>query len=119
MMLPAVLPACNSRKAVKGSIVGASAERGHLLRNGLKGDPVETTQKKIVIVGGGISGLSAARALHQQGMTDFVFISSGKINMCGSVCRLRNRSPLGNDENKPAGISFIASIYPHSPKEGT
>jgi predicted NAD/FAD-binding protein len=74
MMLPAVLPACNTSKSVKGRIVGASAERGHLLRNGLKGEPVETTEKKLVIVGGGISGLSAARELHRQGIADFVLL---------------------------------------------
>ena len=53
---------------------GASAERGHLLRTAVVGEPDRTVDVPVLIVGAGISGLSAARALAQQGMTDFLVL---------------------------------------------
>ncbi|MES2984739.1 MAG: FAD-dependent oxidoreductase [Pseudomonadota bacterium] len=60
--------------AVAGRIVGASSARGHRLREGKFPPPAETIRKKIVIVGGGIAGLSAAWKLQKSGVTDFLLL---------------------------------------------
>lgn len=72
--LPLFFSSCNSNKKIKGQIVGASSARGHLLRNGIQGNPVETIEKKAVIIGGGVSGLTAGRELHAAGITDFILL---------------------------------------------
>ena len=65
---------CTAEKKIKGSIVGASSSVGHLLRDKKFSAPAETIRKKIVIVGGGISGLSAGKYLHQNGISDFLIL---------------------------------------------
>jgi hypothetical protein len=59
---------------VSGSILGAAAARGHLLRDGnISGlAPIATIQCDTIIVGAGISGLSAAAALNAAGRSDFI-----------------------------------------------
>lgn len=57
-----------------GKIMGASHERGHLLRSKTFSHPDQTEHKKIVIVGGGISGLSAAWKLNKSGVDDFALL---------------------------------------------
>lgn len=67
-MLPA---GCGTRQKIPGEIVGASAKIGHLLRDGFTfPEPVSTTTCAVAIVGAGISGLSAARWLRRNGVTD-------------------------------------------------
>ncbi len=44
--LGAVASSCNDKQPVKGSIVGASASVGHLLRSGNFNQPAEIIQKK-------------------------------------------------------------------------
>jgi hypothetical protein len=57
---------------IKGKLRGPNAKAGHMLRDKLP-VPAPTTQTtiKTLIIGGGISGLSAARWLSKQGHTDF------------------------------------------------
>jgi hypothetical protein len=59
-----------------GEFVGASAGLGHKLRDGHRPKPPDSawSQTEVVIVGGGIAGLSAARELKRQGVTDFVLV---------------------------------------------
>ena len=67
--------ACQSpKKIISGSIIGASSKRGHLLRTNEPFEISSTEQKKMVIVGGGVSGLSAARYLHLQQENDFILL---------------------------------------------
>jgi protoporphyrinogen oxidase len=70
--LALLAPRCKpASQRIPGEIVGASSKIGHLLREGKFGPPVSTTQCEVVIVGGGISGLSAARWLKKHGIDDF------------------------------------------------
>jgi Protoporphyrinogen oxidase len=76
--VPAMLAACN-RSAQQpqmpaGEIVGASDVLGHRLRDGLRVEPSADNweTKSIVIVGGGVAGLTAAWQLLKAGVDDFV-----------------------------------------------
>jgi phytoene dehydrogenase-like protein len=59
-----------------GGIVGASADLGHRLRDGLKPEPDADRwqRRELVIVGGGIAGLSAAWRLLRAGVDNFVVL---------------------------------------------
>jgi hypothetical protein len=61
-------------RGFKGSIVGGSPALGHAVRDRQLPLPVETADTGIVIVGGGIAGLAAARRLQQQHYSDFVLL---------------------------------------------
>src|SRR5688572_6066499 len=76
-----LLPGCGSPapKIIPGEIVGASARVGHLLRDGgVSGPPEPAGTADVVIAGGGVSGLSAARWLQKQGVNDFVLFDLEK-----------------------------------------
>ncbi|HKP85094.1 MAG TPA: FAD-dependent oxidoreductase [Blastocatellia bacterium] len=77
--LPAALSACRSREAPpppEGEIVGASDSIGHRLRDGINITPSQDRWERagVVIVGGGVAGLSAAWTLLRAGFDDFVLI---------------------------------------------
>ncbi|HXI94042.1 MAG TPA: FAD-dependent oxidoreductase [Blastocatellia bacterium] len=78
--VPAALAACSSHTASPplpdGEIVGASDVIGHRLRDGLHVTPSQDQWQReaVVIVGGGIAGLSAAWQLLKAGFEDFVLI---------------------------------------------
>jgi hypothetical protein len=63
-----------SRRKFGGGIVGASAALGHRIRDGGLPPPVRTETVETVVVGGGISGLAAARRLAGRGQTDFLLL---------------------------------------------
>ncbi|RYY91565.1 MAG: FAD-binding protein, partial [Comamonadaceae bacterium] len=72
----AVLAGCERPLEVSGGFVaGASHALGHRLRAG--GDlpnPATSRRAQVVIAGGGVAGLAAARALRQRGIEDFVVL---------------------------------------------
>ena len=77
--VPVALAACRrtvTPKFPEGEIVGTSDVFGHRLRDGLKVDvPSDAwTNVPIVIVGGGVAGLTAAWHLQRSGLQDFVLI---------------------------------------------
>ena len=77
--VPAALAACRSRNAPPlpaGEIVGASDGIGHMLRDGLSITPPDDKweRTRVVIVGGGVAGLTAAWQLMKAGFEDFVLI---------------------------------------------
>jgi protoporphyrinogen oxidase len=78
--LPAALAACRSGQALpplpEGEIVGASDVVGHRIRDGLRVTPSRDKWERVgvVIVGGGVAGLSAAWRLHKSGFEDFVLL---------------------------------------------
>ena len=66
------LGGCALRPEITGGFNGVSHERGHLLR-GVVAVPafVVTKKTRVLIAGGGIAGLAAARALRLRGIDDF------------------------------------------------
>ncbi len=76
LAVPALLQACGSKDPfahITGQIVGAAANVGHKIR---KDDGVPPPEKweetDTLIVGGGVAGLSAARWLAKQGITNVI-----------------------------------------------
>ena len=68
----ALLTACTREApALQGGWVGASVERGHRLREG-KAWPSPAVQRRaqVLVVGGGVAGLAAARGFVQRGVQD-------------------------------------------------
>lgn len=78
--LPAALAACSRTQPIPalppGEIVGASDVIGHRIRDGLRVTPSQDRWEHVslVIVGGGVAGLSAAWQLLRAGFEDFVLI---------------------------------------------
>ncbi len=77
--VPVALAACRSSAAPRfpeGSIVGASDAFGHRLRDGQRVEPPADAWQhvNVVIVGGGIAGLTAAWRLLKAGEEDFVVL---------------------------------------------
>src|SRR5690349_7923886 len=63
-MLIGSMATCNDPAAkITGGIVGQNSELGHRLRTMKFDSPRETVATDILIIGGGVSGLSAARYL--------------------------------------------------------
>ena len=61
-------------RTIPGRIMGASSVIGHRLRDGKFPAPSRTLNAAVVIVGGGIAGLTAAYRLSQSGMHDFLLL---------------------------------------------
>ncbi len=60
---------------VSGGFVDDGGARGHRVRDGANaGTPQRTERVSVVIVGGGVAGLSAAWQLERRGFTDFVVL---------------------------------------------
>jgi hypothetical protein len=64
---------------IAGGFTGVNVERGHMLRDAKTGSissktPSQTHKTKIIIAGGGVAGLAAARALRLRGINDFVLL---------------------------------------------
>ncbi|MDD5035751.1 MAG: NAD(P)-binding protein, partial [Methylococcaceae bacterium] len=70
----ACLPACGQRNEPRppaGELLAAGFERGHRLKQRDFPPPTETRRLPVAIVGGGVSGLSAAWKLDKAGFADF------------------------------------------------
>jgi hypothetical protein len=75
LLAPWALAGCQAKHEITGGFVGSSPERGHLLRQpGSSTTPSITRSVHTLIAGGGVAGLSAARALRLQGIDDFALL---------------------------------------------
>ena len=75
--LPAWLAGCGrSSPALEGGFAGIDMARGHALRDGRwASQPVAKERRtRVLIAGGGVAGLAAARALRQTGIDDFALL---------------------------------------------
>lgn len=93
-----MLSACGKQRAITGGFNGASVDRGHLLRGRLPDNPPAYTRRvDVLIAGGGIAGLSAARALRLAGIDNHVLLEledqPGGNSRGGSIAGLA--CPLG------------------------
>src|SRR3954452_9537627 len=71
----ALLVGCGKPRATfPGKILGASSAAGHRLRSGQFPAPSATLETNVVIVGGGIAGLAAARRLTRRNANDFLLL---------------------------------------------
>lgn len=115
-LLPELL-ACDSKKNIPTTLLGANFKRGHLLRSSQHASRPLTasTRKKIVIVGGGVSGLVALYMLKQQGVQDVLLLELNDEvgGNSGSVETHFSKAPLGahylslpNQDNEPM-IGFL------------
>jgi Flavin containing amine oxidoreductase len=63
------------QRDISSAFIGPNVERGHHLRQAQPNTRAQTSQQaRVVIVGAGISGLAAAWALQQRGLTDYVVL---------------------------------------------
>jgi predicted NAD/FAD-binding protein len=77
-MLIGSMAACNeSATSIAGGIVGQSSTIGHKLRTMQFDPPTETVKTDVLIIGGGVSGLSAARYL-KQFTNNFMLVELGE-----------------------------------------
>ena len=66
---------CESPHEIEGGFEGINVERGHLLRDTKTWSaPTTTRRTRVLIAGGGVAGLAAARALRLRGMHDFALL---------------------------------------------
>ncbi|MFY8128855.1 MAG: NAD(P)-binding protein [Chitinophagaceae bacterium] len=70
--------ACKNSNTISGEIVGANSNVGHLLRNKTTYKPNKTIEIDTVIVGGGVTGLSAARWLKKNNYHNFLLFELDK-----------------------------------------
>lgn len=94
---------CKETRHIEGGFIGVNHERGHTLRPSAAGDtrawpaPAVTRRTRVLIAGGGVAGLAAARALRLRGMDDFAMLeledSAGGNSRAGMVGGLP--CPLG------------------------
>ena len=92
-----------SERKIEGGFVNDSLHMGHLLRDRASFPAAKRTEKySLVIVGGGIAGLSAAWRLRKRGFTDFVLLEM-------------NQQPGGNarwGENEVTAYPWAAHYVP-------
>ncbi len=97
-VLSPLLSGCKPAHVITGGFTGTSPERGHLLRQAhTAAQPSITRTVHTLIAGGGVAGLSAARALRLQGMDDFALLeledSAGGNARAGSMAGMAH--PIG------------------------
>lgn len=71
-----LLPGCDDApRELEGGFTGVNIERGHALRDLLQGGtipaPAVVRRAQVIIAGGGVAGLAAARSLRLAGVDDF------------------------------------------------
>ena len=94
--LGSMLASCEPKRKIGGKLSGPNATLGHMMRDHVFVHPTESQKKDVVIIGGGIAGLSAARYLNQSGV-DFLLLEMEQV-VGGNSSSTRNAVssyPLG------------------------
>ena len=66
---------CDRLEEIQGGFTGIAHERGHLLRERKAWPaPSKVHKTRVIIAGGGVAALAAARALRLKGMDDFILL---------------------------------------------
>jgi len=94
---------------ISGNIVGAASGVGHKLRDNVFPQPSEFISKDLVIIGGGIAGLSAAWKLNKSGFKDFLLLELDKQVGGNSV----------SGENEVSAYPWAAHYVPLLTEEAT
>ncbi|MDP3520762.1 MAG: FAD-dependent oxidoreductase [Hydrogenophaga sp.] len=68
------LAGCGDPPEIAGGFVGTHPERGHALRDATARAPDTTRRTRVLIAGGGVAGLAAARALRLRAVDDFALL---------------------------------------------
>lgn len=96
-------------RRIPGEIVGGSHSIGHRLRDRIREAPKSTTRIDVAIVGGGISGLSAAWRLNKRGKENFIlFELDDKVGG-------NSRSGANAVSAFPWGAHYVPLAGEHSP----
>lgn len=73
-LLIAACGGTEKKKTISGELISSGSALGHMLRDHQFPQVTRNESAAVVIIGGGISGLSAARYLAQNGITDFILL---------------------------------------------
>jgi hypothetical protein len=113
-LIPPLATSCH-KATIKGSMINDNAKAGHLIRDGFKGKPTKTVEIPLLIVGAGISGLSAAWHFTKNKVTDFLLFdlapkhggnSVSDANAVSSYPWAAHYLPIVNNSNKEL-IGFL------------
>jgi predicted NAD/FAD-binding protein len=75
-LLLSALQSCKQPAAYPATLMGPNARLGHMLRSGKFEEPSESSNADVLIIGGGIAGLSAARYLKKY-TDNFILLELG------------------------------------------
>ena len=92
-----------SGRSFDGGMVGVDAALGHRFRDGGFPEPTSTVDSGVLVVGGGIAGLSAARELDRLGLRDWKLLeleSEAFLSLCGEK-RTQDRIMFMLEKGKP------------------
>jgi monoamine oxidase len=109
---PPIAAACRREERApirfEGAIAGADDRLGHLLRAGFRPTPHLVSRRPIVIVGGGIAGLSAAWRLSRAGVEDYRILELDE-RPGGTACGGGNAV-----SSFPWGAHYLPCPLPHA-----
>lgn len=111
LSLPVATTACGKKTRVPPGEIPFSPELlGHRIRDGLgpRPDAAPATSERIVIVGGGVAGLSAARRLSRAGLSDYVLVELDSV--LGGTARSGSFAP----SLAPWGAHYVTLPMAHN-----
>src|SRR5688572_29225031 len=83
---------CKDTKKYTGSIVQDNSAIGHILRDGFHMKPTTTIEIPVLIVGGGISGLSTAYHLQKNNSPEYLLLEMADKHGGNSIAGKNNLS---------------------------
>lgn len=117
--IPYSFNSCKKLPIISGGFIEDNAKIGHLLREGIITKPAQTINIQLLIVGAGISGLTAAYHLHKNNYSKFLLLDLASVpggnaisskNSISSYPWAAHYLPIVNLENK----ALIDFLYEHN-----